>query len=77
MDFPLQSAGSRVYGLSSCSAWAQLLWDIWALSRPGVELVSLALEGGLPTTGPPGKPPDAIILSQLFHSPLSPHQEAL
>ena len=42
--------------LSSCGARAQLLRGMWDLPRPGLEPVSPALAGGLPTTAPPGKP---------------------
>ena len=42
--------------LSSCGVRAQLLRGMWDLPRPGLEPVSPALAGGLPTTAPPGKP---------------------
>ena len=42
--------------LSNCGSWAQLLRGMWDLPRPGLEPVSPALAGGLPTTAPPGKP---------------------
>ena len=42
--------------LSSCGSRAQLLCSMWDLSRPGLEPVSPALAGRLPTTAPPGKP---------------------
>ena len=42
--------------LSSGSAWAQLPYGTWDLPRPGIELVSPALQGRLLTPGPPGKP---------------------
>ena len=42
--------------LSNCSSRAQLLRGMWELPRPGLEPVSPALAGGLPTTAPPGKP---------------------
>ena len=60
-DFSLQrllllwSMVSRVPGLSSCGAWAQLPWGMWDPPGPGVELVSCSLVGILPTTEPPGK----------------------
>ena len=43
--------------LSSCGSRAQLLRGMWDLPRPGLEPVSPALAGRLPTTVPPGKPP--------------------
>ena len=42
--------------LSNCGSRAQLLCGMWDLPRPGLEPVSPALAGGLPTTAPPGKP---------------------
>ena len=54
-------------GLWSCSLWAlewgvssrggraQLPLGVWGLPRPGVRLLSPALQGALPSTGPPGK----------------------
>ena len=42
--------------LSSCGTCAQWLRSMWDLPRPGIEPVSLALQGGFLTTGPPGKP---------------------
>ena len=42
--------------LSSCGSRAQPLRGMWDLPRPGIEPVSPALAGGLPTTAPPGKP---------------------
>ena len=33
---------------------------MWNLLRPGIELVSPALAGRLPTTGPPGKSPEKL-----------------
>ena len=52
----LQSTGSRVPGLSSCGAQAQLPHRVWGLPRPGIEPMSSALAGGFFTTKPPGKP---------------------
>ena len=43
--------------LSNCGSRAQPLHGTWDLPRPGLEPVSPALAGGLPTTAPPGKPP--------------------
>ena len=42
--------------LSSCGSRAQLLRGTWDPPRPGLEPVSPALAGRLPTTAPPGKP---------------------
>ena len=42
-------------GLSSYSAQAQLLRDMWNVSGPGFEPVFLALAGRFSTTGLPGK----------------------
>ena len=43
--------------LSNCGSRAQLLRGMWDPPRPGLEPVSPAPAGGLPTTAPPGKPP--------------------
>ena len=53
--------------LSSCGSRAQLLCGMWDLPRPGLEPVSPALAGRLPTTAPPGKP--LFFLCALIHSP--------
>ena len=42
--------------LSSCGSWAQPPHGMWDPPRPGLEPVSPALSGGIPTTAPPGKP---------------------
>ena len=42
--------------LSSCGSRAYLLHGMWDLPRSGLEPVSPALAGRLPTTAPPGKP---------------------
>ena len=42
--------------LSSCGARAPLLHGMWDRPRPGLEPMSPASAGGLPTTAPPGKP---------------------
>ena len=42
--------------LSNCGSRAQLLRGMWDHPRPGLEPVSPALAGRLPTTAPPGKP---------------------
>ena len=47
---------SPEHRLSSCGSRAQLLRGMWDLPGPGLEPVSPALAGGLPTTAPPGKP---------------------
>ena len=54
----LSSCGTRApeHRLSSCGARAQLLRGMWDPPGPGLEPVSPALAGGLPTTVPPGKP---------------------
>ena len=43
--------------LSNCGSRAESLRGMWDLPRPGLEPVSPALAGRLPTTAPPGKPP--------------------
>ena len=42
--------------LSNCGPRVQLLRGMWDPPRPGLEPVSPALAGRLPTTAPPGKP---------------------
>ena len=42
--------------LSICGSRAHPLRGMWDLPRPGLEPVSPALAGRLPTTAPPGKP---------------------
>ena len=42
--------------LSNCGTRAQPLRGMWDPPRPGLEPVSPALAGRLPTTAPPGKP---------------------
>ena len=42
--------------LSSCGSRAQLVRGMWDPPGPGLEPVSPALAGRLPTTAPPGKP---------------------
>ena len=71
----LQRTGSVVVAhgpgacrLSSCGAWAQLLWGMWNLPRPGIEPMSPALAGGFLFTVPPGK---SYILFSIFCSFLS------
>ena len=42
-------------GFSNCGTWASLLCSMWNLSRPGIELMSLALAGGYLLSVIPGK----------------------
>ena len=42
-------------GFSSCDI-CLVAWSTWGLPRPGMELMSLALQGGFLATRPPGKP---------------------
>ena len=53
--------------LSNCGLQAQLLRGMWDLPRPGLEPVSPALAGRLPTTAPPGKPLGLYVLSINFY----------
>ena len=41
--------------------------DTWHLPRPGTEPVSLALQGGLVTIGPSGKPESSTLVFSLGH----------
>ena len=41
---------------SSCDIWTYLLWNMWDLSRSGMEPMLPALAGGFFTTEPPRKP---------------------
>ena len=54
-----RSCGSRALQrwLNSCDASAQLLSCMWVIPGLEVKPVSPALQGGVPTTGPEGKPP--------------------
>ena len=54
----LSNCDSRVpeHRLNCCDARAQFLHGMGTLPRPGIEPVSLALQGGFLTTGPSGKP---------------------
>ena len=68
---PLTSAASLVAEhrlqtrrLSNCGSRAQLLCGMWDLPRPGLEPVSPALAGRLPTTAPPGKPQEVSLDEQ-------------
>ena len=47
--------------LSNCGSRAQLLRGMWDPPRPGLEPVSPALAGRLPTTAPPGKPSGRLL----------------
>ena len=47
---------TRERGFSSSGIGASLLRSMWDLPGPEMEPVSLGLQGGLFTTGPPGKP---------------------
>ena len=46
--------------LSNCGSRTQSLRSMWDPPRPGLEPVSPALAGRLPTTAPPGKPNSLI-----------------
>ena len=54
------------HGSSGCEAQAWLLHDTWDLPGPGIKPVSLALTGGLLTTGPPGKPSNIFCAGKLL-----------
>ena len=57
----LSSCGSRALERRlSSGARAQPLRGTWDLPRPGLEPVSPALSGRLPTAAPPGQPPCSI-----------------
>ena len=51
--------------LSNCGSRAQPLRGMWDLPRPGLEPMSPALAGRLPTTAPPGKPSIFLNLPRL------------
>ena len=51
--------------LSNCSSRAQLLRGMWDLPRSGLEPVSPALAGRLPTTAPPGNPPGRFLITRI------------
>ena len=68
----------RTRRLSNCGSRAHLLRGMWDFPGPGLEPVSPALAGRLPTTAPPGKPLPLILneyLSQAF--PYLPHKQTL
>ena len=50
--------------LSSCGSRAQSLRGMWDPPRPGLEPVSPALAGRLPTTAPPGKPSHSDLMEK-------------
>ena len=54
--FPSCWAQALECGLISCDACTHLPHSMWDLPRPGIKLVSFALQGGFLTTGPPGMP---------------------
>lgn len=54
------------YRLSSCGVWPYLLWGMWDLPTPGIEPVSIALQGGFFTTEPSGETQINIFLSLPF-----------
>ena len=49
-------------GFSSCGLWAKLSQGMWNLPRPGIEPVSPALAGRFPTTEPPGKSCEQLLV---------------
>ena len=53
----LEGCGSQAleHRLSSCDAWARLLYGLWDLPGSGIEPVTAALSGRFFTTEPPGK----------------------
>ena len=52
--------------LSSCGAWAQLLWGMWNLPGPGIKPMYPALAGEFLSTVPPGKPYRYIFSMSVF-----------
>ena len=56
MGFSRRSSQAPECGLSSYGTQTWLVRCMWHLPRPGIKLVSLALQGGFLTTEPPGKP---------------------
>ena len=54
--FPVAEHRFQTRRLSNCGSRAQSLRGMWDPPRPGLEPVSSALAGRLPTTAPPGKP---------------------
>ena len=56
-EHPDRGTQSPVCGLSSCSAWAWLLYSMWNLvPQPGIKPVSPVLQGRFLTAGPPASP---------------------
>ena len=60
-------------GPSNCGSRAQPLRGMWDPPRPGLEPVSPAPAGRLPTTAPPGKPHNPV-LEYFYHSFKFPHE---
>ena len=54
---PVSEHRLQTHKLSNCGSRAQPLRGMWDTPRPGLEPMSPALAGRLPTTAPPGKPP--------------------
>ena len=71
----LSSCGSRApeHRLNSCGIWAQLLYGMWDLPRPGIEPVSPALTGGFFTTEPLFESPWDNSLLKRWTEFLNPH----
>ena len=61
------ASGVAAHGLSSCGTWASLTHGVWSVPGPGIEPMSLALQGRYLTTGPPGKPPDSSYFLSFQH----------
>ena len=61
---PVAEHRLQTHRLSSCGSRAQPLRGMRDLPRPGLELVSPALAGRLPTTAPPGKPLLSFLLGK-------------
>ena len=71
LDNRAQALGARASvvaarKLSSCGAWAQLLWGMWNLPGPGIEPMYPALAGEFLSTVPPGKPYGYIFYTSVF-----------
>ena len=66
----LSSCGSQALecGVSSCDAQAQQFCSMWSLPGPGIELVSLALQGRFLTPEPPRKPKTLFFFFPFFKS---------
>ena len=59
-----------IEGFHSCSGTgAQLPHGMWDLPRPGIELVSLALQGRFLTTGPLEKPRSGFLILLVISAP--------